>query len=118
MTWKPLARLRRACDFTFSASLLFLTTFGGAIIAPAIEAALPRSTNSPHHGKHPPHALGSRGLASTSADVINYPSSDLVSVFVPDHTEYVRGAATDKIIAEALEIAARQPFAFPPRTQW
>jgi hypothetical protein len=77
-----------------------------------VDAASAAAGAAPHRGHgHPLHAFGSRALANTSGDTIGY------TVVVADPTEYVKDAASDKIITEALEFAAKQPFYFPSRVQ-
>jgi len=75
---------------------------------------IPRPGAPPHrseHGHGHPHVTGSRTVASTPGAVIDY-------VLVPDHTEHTKDATSDRIINEALKIAAEQPVYFPPRVQW
>lgn len=60
----------------------------------------PGSTHQAGHG-HPLHAFGSRALASTSGDPISY------TVVVADPTEYVKDAASDKIIDDLVFVAGQ-----------
>lgn len=87
--------------------------------------SIPSHPGTPsHHGRHEHwHVTGSRALAGTSGTFINLSSSSASgapvnyssSILVPDNTEHVKDGASDRIIEEAMMVAARQPFYFPPR---
>ena len=68
----------------------------------AMGTSTPYAPGSAHRGHaHPLHAFGSRALASTSGDTIAY------TVVVVDPTEYVKDAASDKIMKDLVFVAGQ-----------